>query len=97
MKYMNLKTGVKIDLGHLNETEKKFYRQALDKFQSNADWLAFDEFALGMNSPIYLNHTSRRDVAKNPLFLALRDMSLQLGIQQGKIAEPRGMRRPVVA
>lgn len=91
MKYVNLQTGVEIDLGHLNETEKKFYRQALRKFQSNTDWLAFDEITFGMTSPIYSNHTSRRDVAKNPLFLVLKDMWLQLGVQQGKIARPKGL------
>lgn len=97
MKYVNLQTGVSIELGHLNEAETKFYRQALRKFQSNTDWLAFDEFAFGMTSPIYSNQTSHRDVAKNPLFLALNDMCLQLGVQQRKIARTKRAERAISA
>lgn len=86
MEYINSETKVKINLDTLTETEKKFYRQALKKFRENTNWLAFDEFAFGKRSPIYLHRRSHLDVLKEPLFLALKDMSLQLGVQQGMIA-----------
>jgi hypothetical protein len=86
MKYVNLQTGVNIHLSGLTKAEKLFYREALKKFHSNLSWLAFDEFAFGMRSPIYRGRNSHREVLKDPLFLALKDMSLQLGVQQGIIA-----------
>ena len=89
MVYVNLQTGVKIVLDSLTDAERNFYRQALKKFQENSKWLAFDEFAFGMRSPIYFHRNSHRDVLKDPLYLALKDMSLQLGVQQGMIARSK--------
>ena len=89
MEYINPQTKVKISLDDLTETEKKFYRQALKKFRANISWLAFDEFAFGRQSPIYSHRKSHLDVLKEPLFLALKDMSLQLGVQQGMIARKK--------
>jgi hypothetical protein len=86
MNYINLQTGVKIDLSRLTDDEKEFYGEALKRFHRNVNWLAFDEFAFGMTSPIYRGRNSHRQVLKNPLFLALKDMSLQLGVQQGMIS-----------
>lgn len=86
MKYVNQGTGLEIDLSCLTEAERKFYRRSLRKFQAHADWLAFDEFAFGMHSPLYADCRSHLEVLRNPLYLALKDMSLHLGIQQGKIA-----------
>jgi len=89
MEYINPATKVKIKLDDLTETEKKFYRQALKKFRDNINWLVFDEFAFGKQSPIYSQRRSHLDVLKEPLFLALKDMSLQLGVQQGMIARKK--------
>jgi hypothetical protein len=86
MKYVNLETGKRIDLSDLTTDEKKFYSLARKKLQGNVDWLSFDEFAFGMSSPIYSGKKSHLDVLKSPLYLALKDMSLQLGVQQGKVA-----------
>ncbi len=86
MEHVNLQNGVRINLDALTETEKRFYRLALEKFQQNTSWLGFDQFAFGMNSPIFFRQRSHLDVLKHPLYLALKDMSLQLGVQQGKIA-----------
>lgn len=86
MEYINPETKVKINLDRLTETEKQFYRRALKKFRENISWLAFDELAFGRQSPIYSHRKSHLDVLKEPLFLALKDMSLQLGVQQGMIA-----------
>ena len=94
MNYVNSATGKRIDLSRLTEAEKTFFSQAQNKVQNNVNWLSFDEFAFGMRSPIYSGRKSHLDVLKSPLYLALKDMSLQLGVQQGKIArkvpaEPR--------
>ena len=97
MKDVTLRPRVKINLGSLTEAERRFYRQALKKFGENTKWLAFDEFAFGMMSPIYSNRNSHRDVLKDPLYLALKDMSLQLGVQQGMIARSRGKEKEAIA
>ena len=36
-------------------------------------------------SPLYSGRKSRREVVEDPLYLALEDMWLQLGIQQGMV------------
>lgn len=93
MEYVNLQTGARIDISKLSSAEKQFYRQALKKFQRNTDWLAFDDFAFGVRSPIYDRRRSHLDVLKSPLYLALKDMSLQLGIQQGLISRAKSKKK----
>jgi len=97
MEYVNLETGVRINLDDLTLEEKKFYRQALKKFQENTNWLSFDEFAFGMRSPIYKGRRSHIDVLKSELYLALKDMSLQLGVQQGLIRRTKKAEKRAVA
>jgi hypothetical protein len=97
MEYVNLQTGLRIKLDSLTEVEKKFYRQALKRFHENAEWLAFDQFAFGMESPIYSRHRSHLEVLKDPLYLALKDMSLQLGTQQGRVARRQAKEKKRVA
>lgn len=82
MKYINPQTKKKINLGLLTEEEKRFYQEAVKKFQENTEWSMFDEFVFGMKSPIYLKQSSHLDVLKKPLFLALKDMSNQLKARQ---------------
>jgi len=86
MEYNNLHTGVRINLGGLTKVEEQFYRQALRRFRENTNWPDFDDFAFGMRSRIYAGRRSHLEVLKHPLYLALKDMSLQLGVQQGRIA-----------
>lgn len=81
MKYVNDKTGLEIDLGELSEKKKKFYEKALEKFQKNIDWLEFDDFAFNYRSPVF----KAKNVLSSPLYRAMCDMSMQLGVQQGKI------------
>lgn len=97
MDYVNLETGVRVNLGGLTSEEKKFYRQALKRFQGNTSWLAFDEFAFGMGSPIYSRQRSHIDVLKSALYLALKDMSLQLGVQQGLVARTKRSEKKAIA
>ncbi len=89
MEYVNLESGVKINLGSLTKAEEGFYLRALKKFRQNANWLDFDDFVLGMQSPLYSGKRSHHEVLRHPLFLALKDMSLQLGIRQGVIAKSK--------
>lgn len=97
MEYVNLGTGVRVNLDDLTPEEKKFYRQAVKKFQENTKWLSFDEFAFGMRSPIYNGRRSHIDVLKNGLYLALKDISLQLGVQQGLIARTKKSEKRAIA
>lgn len=97
MKYANAHTGTKLTLDGLNKDEKKFYRQALKRFHENTRWLTFEEFAFGMKSPIYRGRDSHLDVLKDPLFRALQDMSLQLGVQQGVISRKKIREKSSVA
>jgi hypothetical protein len=97
MEYVNLETGLRVNLDGLTPEEKKFYRQALKRFQENTSWLAFDEFAFGMGSPIYSRQRSHLDVLKSALYLALKDMSLQLGVQQGLVARTKKSEKKVIA
>jgi hypothetical protein len=87
--YFNPRTGLRVNFARLSDVEKRFASQALSKFRANMDWVAFDDFAFGLRSPIYDRHKSPKEVLQSPLYLALKDMSLQLGIQQGKIAPSR--------
>lgn len=97
MEYVNLETGLRVNLDGLSPEEKKFYRQALKRFQENTTWLSFDEFAFGMGSPIYSRQRSHLDVLKGALYLALKDMSLQLGVQQGLVARTKKSEKKVIA
>ena len=85
MKYVNSDTGLEIELTGLTEEKTKFYRQALEKFRKNVDWLVFEEFVFGPMSPLYSGRKSRLEVIEDPLYLALEDMWLQLGVQQGMV------------
>jgi hypothetical protein len=87
MEYVNPETGLKIDLSGLNEAEMGFYRRALKEFQKNVNWLEFDHFVLGRNSVLYDGKRSHFEVLKHPLYLAVKDMWIQLGIQQGMVAK----------
>ena len=56
-----------------------------EKFRKNVDWLVFEEFVFGPMSPLYSERKSRLEVIEDPLYLALEDMWLQLGVQQGMV------------
>ena len=97
MEYVNLETRVRVNLDGLTPEEKRFYRQARKRFQEQTSWLAFDEFAFGMRSPIYHRQRSHIPVLKSPLYSALKDMSLQLGVQQGLIARTKKSEKRAIA
>jgi len=82
MGYVNLETGARINLDDLTAEDKKFYKQAMKRFRENTNWLSFDEFAFGIKSPIYNGRRSHIEVLQSALYLVLKDMSLQLGVQK---------------
>ena len=86
MRYVNRRSGTEIDLAGLTEDEAKFYRRAFERFRQNFNWLAFDEFVFSPASPIYSRRRSHLDVLRDPLYLALKDMWLELGVRQGIVA-----------
>lgn len=83
--YVNRKTGVRIDLSQLNEKERRFYEAATARYRVKPNWLEFQAFAFGMDNPAFAPDRSHADALTHPLYLALRDMFLQLGVTQGKI------------
>jgi hypothetical protein len=74
----------------LSAAERRFLERARTKFQDKADWFEFEDFAFGSRSPLYSATRSHRDVLTHPLYLELKEMWLQLGVQQGRIAAPEG-------
>jgi hypothetical protein len=87
--YFNARTGIAVSLEGLNAAQQAFFAEAVKRFRANTDWLAFDEFVFGAQSVLFAGHRSYKDVLQSPLYVAIKDMSLQLGVQQGKIAEKR--------
>ena len=82
----------------LTPEEHAFLRQAERKYRANANWFEFEDFAFGMRSPLFSRQRSHLDVLKHPLYLALKEMWLDLGVRQGLVSaskpqEERGARR----
>jgi hypothetical protein len=75
------------DDGGLSATEQRFLDAARTKFRENSDWFAFEEFAFGSRSPLFSAKRSHRDVLTHPLYRELKEMWLQLGVRQGRIAQ----------
>lgn len=74
----------------LTAEERAFLSRARGKYHDNVDWLEFEEYAFGSRSPLYSRNRSHRDVLQHPLYLALNEMWLDLGVRQGRIAAPKG-------
>lgn len=73
----------------LTPEEQQFLSRAQAKFADGLDWLEFENFAFGPRSPLFSRTRSQQDVVKHPLYVALRDMWLELGVRQGRIAAAR--------
>jgi hypothetical protein len=86
MRYRNQESGLQIDLSDLDSERKQFYRLALAKLEANVPWLEFEDFAFSFNSPVFRASRNRREVLSDPLYLALKDIWLRLGIKQGHVA-----------
>jgi len=77
------------DKFELSREEAEFFRRALSKFDDNAKWSAFETFAFGPNSPIHARRKSYGRLVADPLYRALQDMWLQLGVSQGEVQDDR--------
>ena len=88
----NPKTKFSVELGSLTDRERAFYEMAVRQFQRNVDWFAFDELVFSPKSPIYARRRSHLEVLRDPLYVALKEMWLQLGVQQGMIAGRKEVR-----
>jgi hypothetical protein len=86
MRYRNQESGLEIDLSELDSERKQFYRLALAKLEANAPWLEFEDFAFSFSSPVFRASRNRREVLNDPLYIALKDIWLRLGIRQGHVA-----------
>src|ERR1043166_4463733 len=70
----------------LTPEEHAFLRQAERKYRANANWFEFEDFAFGMRSPLFSRQRSHLDVLKHPLYIALREMWLDLGVKPGLVS-----------
>jgi len=70
----------------LTSEERKFLREARKKYKENTDWFEFEDYAFGMRSPLFSRNRSHIDVLGHPLYIALKEMWLDLGERQGRIA-----------
>jgi hypothetical protein len=86
MRYHNLDSGLKIDLSGLDGERTRFFQLAMKKLEENVSWLDFEDFAFSFNSPVFRASRNRREVLSDPLYLALKDIWLRLGIRQGHVA-----------
>src|SRR5438874_13282433 len=89
MRYVNRKSGVSIDLGDLDAAKKRLYETAVEQFHKNVSWFGFERFVFSYTSPLFRAARNRADVIDDPLYVALKDMWLQLGINQGFVADDR--------
>lgn len=71
----------------LNEEEQAFLKAARRLFDENTDWFEYESFVFGMQSPVFSKTRSHKKVVDSPLYIALRDMWIQLGIRQGRVAD----------
>ncbi|SRR6266568_7106659 len=86
---MSVKQQIDARTNSLSMTERDFLRQAEQKYRSNANWFEFEDFAFGMRSPLFSRHRSHLDVLRHPLYLALKEMWLDLGVRQGLVSPSR--------
>jgi hypothetical protein len=86
MRYRNPETGVDLDLGELDPPRKLLYERAQKLFRNNASWFTFERMAFSGYSPLFQGVTDRKAVVRSPLFKALQDMWLTLGVNQGYVA-----------
>lgn len=77
----------------LTREEDAFLDRARSLFRANADWLEFEDFAFGPRSPLFSRDRSHRDVLAHPLYAALKEMWLELGVRQGRVKGADASRR----
>jgi|SRR3954452_21613159 len=89
MRYHNPKSGLDIDLGTLEPQKRRLFDHAMEMFRRNTSWFEFEQIVFSYTSPLFTRAKKRADVVDEPLFHALTDMWLQLGIDQGYVANDR--------
>jgi hypothetical protein len=88
MRYHNKQSGVDVDLGTLDDEKRRLFDIANERFRNNTNWFEFEQLIFSYTSPLFREAKSRADVLNDPLYLALKDMWLQLGVNQGFVAKP---------
>jgi len=80
--YVNPYTGKRFVMNGLTSKARALYKRCLKLFLENAEWMTFDDvaFAPGNTYP--------------EIYKALKDMWLQLGIQQGKVQRKARRKSP---
>ena|ERR1044071_6901927 len=88
MRYHNVHSGVDVDLGKLDDEKRRLFEAAYERFRKNTNWFEFEQLVFSYTSPLFRQAKSRAEVLRDPLYVALKDMWLQLGINQGFVAKP---------
>jgi len=86
---MSLKRAIEPAAEALSPEEHEFLKQAEKRYRRNMNWFEFEDFAFGMRSPLFSRTRSHLDVLEHPLYLALKEMWLNLGEKQGLVAPSR--------
>ena len=84
---MNNAAGRESERSSLTPEELAFLARARENFRANMNWLEFEELAFGSRSPIFAKTRSHRNVVEHPLYIALKDMWLELGVRQGYVSD----------
>src|SRR3954454_9422657 len=87
MRYHNEQSGIDVDLGKLDDEKRRLFDAAQERFRKNTNWFEFEQLVFSYTSPLFRHAKSRAEVLRDPLYLALKDMWLQLGINQGFVAK----------
>ena len=86
---MNFENPVTGEEFELSQSEARFFEAALARFSRNTYWGSFENFAFGPRSPIYARKISFGRLVRDPLYRALQDMWVQLGVNQGEVKDDR--------
>lgn len=74
------------DVTKLTPEERAYLDRARKMYNANVSWFEFEDFAFGMRSPIFAKGRSHANVLEHPLYVALTNMWLDLGVKQGMVA-----------
>ena len=73
-----------VDLRSLNKVQKKYFMKAWDDFQS--DMLCWNFEHINFSKRLFEIVSRGEDILQHPLYLALVELWLALGVNQGEVA-----------
>lgn len=98
-----LHSGEVLDLSALTDKQRAFFERADRLFSQGAPWSDFQNFYLQRQSAIWFNGGDPRSerlptsqVTRSPLYRAVKDMGLRLGVAQGYLRWGNGKPDPTM-